>query len=262
MVAPLIGLIERAAPRGVALISAERVRLLEWQPRTLEELHIWELSVFSRDWRERKAQRVPDPARGHGVSSSGRERFGDRLSDSRHRFLRECRRLALEVAAERDWLTMLTFGQPPQVEDFHQGSEPAGAPIEIGAELDLVGTPLGEVEAIVEEALERLSAQRAARLANQALEGAEAGRRGTAGAQATMAALEEGRVGHLLLDADLADLVAPGRREPRGSKDGEPVDAEELVRRSLATGARITVVTGEAAERLARFRGVAAILRY
>jgi hypothetical protein len=263
VVAPLLRLIQRSRPRGVALISAERVRLLEWQPRKLTELHTWELSVFSRDWRERKAQRVADPARGQSVSSSGRDQFRERLAENRERFLGECGRLALERAAERDWPEVLAFGQPQQIEGFRQGPESAGAPIEIGKEIDLIGMPLGEAEAAVEEAVDRLSAKRETLLVERALERARSSTGGCAGPKETLAALGSGRVKHLLLDAALATrAVASPNGEPGGSQGGAPVDPEALVRQGLATGAEIGTVAGEAADQLAQCQGVAALLRY
>src|SRR4051794_2700551 len=36
VVAPLVDLVERGAPRGIALLSAERVRLLQWAPGRIE----------------------------------------------------------------------------------------------------------------------------------------------------------------------------------------------------------------------------------
>ena len=61
---------------------------------TLEELEDWELSVTSLDWRERKAQGSNNPARAHGVSSSGHDQFDERLDHNRQRFLAECGGLA------------------------------------------------------------------------------------------------------------------------------------------------------------------------
>ncbi len=103
VVSPLLYLAEHGCPRGVALLSAERVRLFEWAPGHLEELEAPELAVYSGDWRERKSATVPDPARGQGVSAAGRDRFDDRLADSRERFLVECGRRVAQLAGERSW---------------------------------------------------------------------------------------------------------------------------------------------------------------
>ncbi|MGE5407648.1 MAG: VLRF1 family aeRF1-type release factor, partial [Syntrophothermus sp.] len=96
LVGPLVDLRQSCAPHGVALVSAERVRVLSFAERELAELADWELSVTSLDWRERKASRSSNPARAQGVSSSGHDRYRERLEHNRERFLAEVARLAAE----------------------------------------------------------------------------------------------------------------------------------------------------------------------
>jgi Bacterial archaeo-eukaryotic release factor family 10 len=250
-VAPLVGLVGREQPRGVALVSAERVRLHEWRPGSLEQLRAWELSVFAKDWRERRAQRVPDPASAQAVSSSGREHYGDRLADNRHRFLGECRALALELGAERAWPELLALGPPQHLECFMEEAETASPPLHAGGEVDLISAPQGEVEAHVADSVERLAVEREAELAERAIERGSGGERGSAGPDETLVALREARVERLVLDAD---LLTDGAAD-NGS-------AEQMVRMALEGGASVTALQGEAAERLAAAGGVAALLRY
>jgi hypothetical protein len=243
VVAPLVGMVERGAARGVALLSTERVRLLQWTPGELEELKSWEITLTSLDWRERKAQRTADPARAQGVSAAGREQFGERLAENRHRFLGECHRLTLAIAASRAWSEVVVFGAARHVGAFREGisSRPE---VVVGGEVDLISTPAGELEAIVGEAIERLDGERHRLLVERVLDEARGGRRATAGAQETLAALEEGRVEHLLVDCT-----------------GEG-DTEQLVRLALTSGAAVTTMSGGAADLLGSTEGVAASLRY
>jgi hypothetical protein len=247
MVAPLVCVAERSGARGVAIVSAERVRLLEWRSGRLELLEAWELSVFSRDWRERKAQRVADPARAQGVSASGRDQYDERLAENRQHFLGECRRLALGVATRRGWSELLAFGAGQHVEVFAEGGESSSTPIAIASDADLISTPSGELERHVGKAVEAADRQREHDLVHRALEEARGGRRGTAGPQETLVALDEGRVEHLIVDADLAIRSS---------------SIERYVRRALASAADISTVSGEAAELLSEVEGVAALLRY
>jgi hypothetical protein len=254
-VAPLTCLIEREQPRGVALVSAERVRLHEWRPGSLEELRAWELSVFAEDWRERKAPRVPDPARAQAVSSSGREQFGDRLADNRHRFLGECRRLALELGAERGWPELLALGPPQHLECFIEHAETASPPLRRAEEADLISAPRGEVEGHVAASVERLAGQREAELAARVIGDGAGSQRGSAGADETVAALREARVEQLVLDAGLVDAGGVGNGD-------EAIAVEPMVRLALESGAAVAPLHGEAAERLVPAGGVAALLRY
>jgi peptide subunit release factor 1 (eRF1) len=97
---------------------------------------------------------------------------------------------------------------------------------------------------LVAEAALDLDAARDRELVERALDSARGGMRGTAGIQATEAALAEARVDTLVLDAGLA------------------ASFEQLVRRALDGGARVAAVTGRAAELLASVEGSAALLRY
>lgn len=244
LVAPLLHLVERCAPCGVALLSAERVRLLERAPGHLEELESWELSVFSRDWRERKTQRVPDPARAQAVSASGRDQFDERLGESRRRFLGECGRLAAAAAAERSWPRLLVFGSGDHLADFRHGVPANGLSLELAGDADLISDPVGKLEAPVAAALQRIDAERDRELVERALGEAHGGTHGATGPQETGAALDEGRADRLVFDA------------------GRAADPERLIRAALATGAGLSAVEGEAAELLEPAGGVAALLRY
>jgi len=244
LVAPLLCLIERGTPRGVALTSAERVRLLEWAPGHLEELHRWELSVFSGDWRERKAPRVADPARAQAVSAAGRDQYDQRLEDSRHRFLGECGRLAAPLASERGWRQLLVFGAAEHVRDLRHGVPASALAVEAGDDADLISEPLAKLEQPIAAAAERLDDARDRELVELALEQTRGGMRGAAGPQETEAALGEARVERLVLDAARAD------------------GSEALVQAALASGAGVSAVTGEAAELLSTVDGIAALLRY
>src|SRR5215208_2031819 len=86
---PLLEMLDEGAPVGVLGVSAERVRLHEWGLGTLTEVQDWEAILFMPEWRERKAQSSPDPARVQGTSSSGRDQFDQRLDANRERFLEQ-----------------------------------------------------------------------------------------------------------------------------------------------------------------------------
>jgi release factor family 10 len=263
VIAPLLCLAEHGAPRGVALLSAERVRLLEWAPGTTEDLENWELSVFSRDWRERKAPRIVDPARGQGVSAAGHDQFEERLAENRERFLAQCGRLAARIGSKRAWAQLLVFGAAEHVRDFLDSAVSSGPPVETAEEADLISTPDGKLEARLEEAATRLTAARERGLIERALEEARGGNRGTAGAQETLAALKEGRVDHLILDAARAASACSSPAlsvDPDESDDGP--GSEAMARCALAEAAKVTAVSDEAASLLAPVGGVAALLRY
>jgi hypothetical protein len=244
VVAPLIALCCRAANRGIALLSSERVRLLRCAEGALEELEDWELSIFSLDWRERKSQSTHNPARAQGVSSSGHDQFGERLEHNRQRFLGECGGLAARTLEENGLDQVILFGPSKDVECFNAGFGSARARLALGGEADLISVPKGQLVEVVAEAVERIDDDRDRALIDRALEEAKGGSRGATGVQETKEALAEGRVDHLIFDAAIDE------------------DAEGLIRGALAGSAEVTIVRDELAAPLAEAEGVAAILRY
>lgn len=243
-VAPLIALLSRGGARGVALVSAERVRLLRCTGRALEELEDWELSLFSLDWRERKSQSTNNPARAQGVSASGHDQYDERLEHNRQRFLAETGELAGRALEENGLAEAIVFGPAKDAECFESGFGSAKGKVVRGGDADLISVPRGKLGETVAAAIERLDGERDRAMVERALGEAKGGSRGSAGIQETKEALAEGRVDHLVFD---------------GALNG---DVESLLRAAFAGSATVTIVRDELAEPLAEAEGVAAILRY
>jgi Bacterial archaeo-eukaryotic release factor family 10 len=243
-IAPLLELCGRDAPRGVALLSSERVRLLRCSEGSLEELEDWELSITSLDWRERKSQSTNNPARAQGVSSSGHDQFGERLDHNRQRFLGECGGLVGRVLEENGLEELIVFGPAKDVESFKGGFSSAKAKLTGGGDGDLISVPKGRVSETVAEVIQRLDTERDQAVVQRVLDEVKGGSRGAAGAQETRQALSEGRVDHLVFDAAIGE------------------EAESLIRAALSGGGKVTVVRDELAAPLAEAEGVAAVLRY
>jgi hypothetical protein len=246
VLAPLVDLACRGEARAVAILSAERVRLLLWDEGALSEIEDWELSMTSLDWRERKASSGPNDGRGQGGGASGKDQYGERLDHNRHRFLTETGGLTGKGLEERGFRRLLVFGPGGDLESFEHGIKSAPAvSLTVAGETDLISTPTGQLHDTVGAAIENADAQREAALVSEVLEEARGGSRGATGRQEIGEALAEGRVEHLVFDAGI----------------GEP--AEGLVHGALSGGTKVTVVHGEElAGMLAPAEGVAAILRY
>lgn len=241
----LLELLDDGAPLGVAAVSSERVRLLDWRLGRVEQLHDWELEYFAGDWKERKSPRPRDPARGEAVSASGRDQHDQRLEANRERFAEQTGRLAHGESRKREWRRAIVFGDQRYAGRF---AEALGQGIElVHVDSDLVSEPTDAIERRVEELLPELNRSREAELIERIKEAAYTEGRSSLGAQETLQALTEGRVEHLVYDAE------------RSYGDHE---AERMVEMALQTGAAITPVEGDSARALAEQGGVAALLRY
>ena len=260
-VRPLVELFAEGPHVGAALVSADRVRLLEWSLGAIRELEDWEITLFSRDWRERKAERsMPGPR--SWTSASGRDQFDQRLDANRRRFLHEVAALVAEERAKRGWRYLLAFGGEDLPQDFAAGLGDGGSELH-ALPHDLVSSKEGQIAERVAAAVGDINAARAIDLL-AALEEAVGAEPGAAlGPQETLEALTQGRVRHLIFDADRDYEGRPLDADLAYDDDGAGLPVgERLVELAVATDAEITPVYGECAERLRPHDGVAALLRY
>jgi hypothetical protein len=266
-VRPLAEILDDGRPRAIAALSAERVRLFEWRLGTVEELAEGELEILSLDWRERKAPRVRDPASGRGVSSAGRDQFGQRLEENRKRFLKEVGLRASRELAEDCRRELLCIGDPGLCEAFVSGWERAPERISVDHH-DVIAEPVAAIAERAAAKLAELDAERDGELVDAAIGAGRApGGAGALGPGETARALARGQVERLLIDAD-RELAADGVDEelraeleavmplPSGRLD------EWIVEEAIRTSAAITAIRAKPAERLAEYGGVGAILRF
>jgi hypothetical protein len=129
----------------------------------------------------------------------------------------------------------------------------------------LVGLERESLIAEAAAALGRARSERAAAAADRALSRATARGEDVRDLGAILAALDEGRVGHLFVDATLGTRSA-GPRPHDFSRGSAPTAmeamSERLMREALATGARVTVVDPPPSWGAACVAGAVAVLRW
>jgi hypothetical protein len=247
---PLLELLDEGAAVGVMAVSAERARLYEWSLGRLNLLEDWEAVLFMPDWRERKAQSTPDPARIHGASSSGHDQFDQRLDANRERFLEQVGGLVGEQADNRSWRQVFAFGEADQVAHVRHGTRKR-VDVELADEVNVISdSDHGRLLERVDRAVREAHRRRELDLVRGALDAAQtpAGR-GAIGLDDIERSLTQGRVRHLLVDAESPDGVLSAAED-------------DLVEAALRTSADVTPLEGDAAELLREHGGVAALLRY
>jgi hypothetical protein len=260
-VRPLVELFADGPHVGVVLISAERVRLLEWSLGTIQELKDWEITLFSKDWRERKAERsIPGPQ--SWTSASGRDQFDQRLEANRERFLHEVGALVSAEHGKRKWRFMVGFGTEEHPRELAAGLADGADRFHV-VRHDLVSAPEADVGKRVAAEVSRINTEWALALVNEIDEavGTEPG--AALGPQETLQALAEGRARHLVFDAN-RDYDGPPLEAAltyEDETDGLPV-GERMVELAVSTKADVTPVHDEPAARLESHDGVAALLRY
>ena len=263
---PLLELLDDGAPVGILTVSAERIQLFEWGLGVFEEIHDWEPSFAKGTWKERRAPRMRDAARGQATSASGKDQVDQRLEANRERFQQQAGREVRVFLDDRGWRALIAFGDPALVAEVGDG---LGHRPELrhGGEENLVHAERRELAGKVEAAVAELNRQRERELVRQATDAAlSANGRGALGLTEIQRALDDGRVAHLVFAAerpvDVTSPTDPNRVGDRPATIGDELVRERMIEQALLTSAAVTPVEGEAASELAEHGGVAALLRY
>ena len=258
-VRPLVELLDDGRRVGVVAVSGERARLLEWELGQTTEVDDMEI-LTTGDWRERKGPRPVGRARGF-TTSAGRDQHEQRLDDNKARFVHEVAARVEETRSRRGWAELLAFGEEEELAGM---AESVSVTSLRRFATNILNEDRTQIDARVRELIPGLNRDREMALIERVENAMEAGGQGALGGQETAQALAEGRVAHLLIHAD-RDLHGLGIERAFASGGGDPGElppGELLVESALRTGSAVTAVEDEAAERLDRHGGVAAILRY
>ena len=271
---PLLAPLDAGRPVGIAVASAQSVRLIDWRFGQASEVLRRPIPDESVDWRRLQGPGPTNPAH-VAQSSAQRDLFDRRLAEHRRGFLAAFASEVARAAGERGWTRLALAGEPRMAHGLGEALA--------GGALEIVSSPFvppdsasaTEVADAVVPDLERARLhERAVRAAEVREAGLTPGGAAALGLDETLAALDEGRVRELLIDPA---CERTGRRSPDGrlmpagellpgtSADelcAEPHLVERMIERALDTGARVTALEGRAAEHLGPWGGIAARLRW
>jgi hypothetical protein len=262
-VLPLAAALEEGHPAGLVSIARDAVDVQEAELGRVRAVTRIELEPFVGDWwPEMKGAAAANPLRGQQVVSH-RDRFDRRLEAAFRQGLREAVAALADMGASRGWARAVLAGDARLTRPLEEALGGRGvATTTIQANLE--GVRSAEARERLLEGLAALVGHHVLEQAKLALARSEAGARGCCGLEATLAALETGRVERLLLDAGAA---LPGTVGADGTLSaGEGAEAGDLadwiVAHALAAGAAVTPVSGEAAGLLRGCGGIAGLLRW
>ncbi|HEX7321726.1 MAG TPA: hypothetical protein VF299_02155 [Mycobacterium sp.] len=265
---PLLELLDEGRPAGVVLVSAEDARLLEWRVGTLQPLSRMERQYIEAP-HERAGQIGGGPA--GQFHTPVREQRQAREHDRMRRFSDAVAMTAAELAADRGWERILVSGGEQWTEaTVTKLPQILHDKISVDARV-LNGLDDATLATIVTEWALSERTEQERRLLGRIRDTLGSGR-GASGLSEVAAALNAGRVAHLIYDPNVrytgtvgVDAALYGGDEvgPDGRPGApEPRFTERLVERALQTGARVSPVEGAADAELRDAAGVAAILRW
>jgi hypothetical protein len=259
-------------PVGIVPVGRHRVRALELHLGALSTLAEIDVEPLVTDGAERKGPVAANPLRAQHVVAQ-RERYERHVEADHRRRLRHATTRLADLAGERAWELAVIAGDPRGTTLLRAALVRAG--IQVGVvESDLDGYPSSRLLDELTPVIGSLRLTRDLELVVRARAAAASGGNGAVGVTDVVGVLAEGRVTHLLLaeGQPLAGAVGPrGELAPEGvvlpgldasGLSPEPQFGDRVALRALDTGARVTVVGGEAAAALADAGGVAALLRW
>ena len=259
-VLPLVSALDHGQPAGLVNASRDTVSVLESELGHVRHVASVDVEPWIEDsWLEMKGPARPNPLRGQQVVSH-KDRTARRLADAYRHALADAAGELQSLARQRSWTRAVLAGDPRTVDVLETALHGVGVvTTTTAANLEGVRRELA-VEHLVHQ-LGQLDSLEHARVVADVLSSGASVR----GLVSVLAALAEGRVDHLLIDADAAlpGVALPGEQLTAAREGESGIDLTDLlVSRALATGASVTPLRGEAAELLAPGDGIAAHLRW
>jgi hypothetical protein len=269
---PLLSPLDAGRPAGLVAVSALAVRAVDWYLGQAADVLAIAFDDETGEWRRLKGPAAPGP-RGMEMAAH-RDLFLRRLQEHRERFVAGAADHLLDAAGSLSWERLVVAGDPELAAPL---VERLAGNLEV---LEVAAVPGGDLSAheladLVAPAMRAAREREHVALAEKVRDAALAAHGSAAlGVEETLAALVEGRVHALLLDPriDIPGVAAPDGRLAREGEilpgvppeelRAEPHLVERAVERALETDARVVPLEPAAADLLAQWEGMAAVLRW
>lgn len=271
---PLVAAWSFAGPAGVVSVSADGLRVMDLRFGRVEPVETSEYQSRAEagvEQRELKGPAAAGPMAQH--SAPQQDLFARREDDRLLRWLRTVGPRLASQASKREWGFLVLTGEAALVQAVRDGL-PAGSPEVVTLDHPVSSLPDAKLAATVAPALTQARRRHHRALAERVRDHALSANHGAFGLGETLGALQEGRVAHLLLDADRQwsgsrspeGILVPDGEVPPGVDAGalapEPHLGERMIELAFQESAAVTVLAAEAAAPLADVDGVGAILRW
>ncbi|HEY6737402.1 MAG TPA: VLRF1 family aeRF1-type release factor, partial [Actinopolymorphaceae bacterium] len=249
---PLLEAAQVGAPVGLLAVSRDGVRQVDYRYGLARELERLEIDVDSEPWREYKGPAPSHPQLGQQMSTA-RDQFDHRREEH---VLRSLLGLVPTVTATADklgWQLLLAAGEPRLVGALIQELPSDGRKVIASQQIVDDKHTASVFAAAVDEELRAARVERAFELSVRAKDAALGEGLGTLGLADTLDALQDGKVGHLLL-ASARDWRGArgddGRLVPAApeSEADEPRLGERMIELAIRFDAEVTMLPASVTE--------------
>jgi hypothetical protein len=271
-VRPLLELMRLGRSAGIVSVSRSEVTVLGWEFGAAEPVAAWSIEVDTSEWSELKGPAAPNPASAQQMASQ-HDRFQREVREEQVRAI-VAHGAELEMLRDaHGWDVIVVAGDPRLAEPLAAELSGGDQSILI-VDKELHGVPHHEVAGLLLPVIEAHRAQREREFVELLCDAALAGGHAALGPKDTLDALNDGRVTRLALEVDrhlagvragdgrlfVDEEHAHARRAVRLAPEGHL--GERMVERALETSAEVEPISGPAAEALAPYEGVGALLRW
>lgn len=273
-VRPLVAAQDEGRPAGIVVLHRGGLRVLEWRLGEAEDLEAVTFSLGDAQLTGEKSGPAADNPALAQQSVVHRDRFEHRLDENRLRLLRSAGADIAATVQQRGWDRLVVAGEARLRQAFLDAVQPDDGTVVLEDDRLWETEPPHRIAEAAWPTLRSVHRDRERALVERARDRTLGGGPGSLGLPDTLAALNEGRVEHLLFCSQLdasgfrlatGGLLFPQRAAAEASGDEvveEPLLVERMIERAMATRARITPVDGDPAEMLDELGGVAALLRW
>lgn len=273
-VRPLVAAMDEGRAAGVFVVSREGARLLRWSVGEVEELDTFGFELTDAQTADIKSGPSVGNPQHPWQGNIARQRYEDRIDENRNRFLRDVGETVMSRAKDEGWDRLVIAGSP-KLRDGVSGLLPSENGVRlITADHHWEHDSPSRIAEQTWPVLRSVHRDRERELADEAVERSMGGGAGAVGLRHVCAALNEGRVAHLLFDADLQlegfrsdeDTLHPRVEGLVAQSDvalhRTPLFVELMIEKAISTGARVTPIDRESTPALTEHDGVGALLRW
>jgi hypothetical protein len=259
-VLPLLTVLDDGERSGLVRASRDSISVSELELGRVHHLDAIDLEPWIGDWGpEMKGPARANPQRRQQTVSQ-RDRYEHRLAEAYRHTLDSAVGAVGALAGERGWRRAGLAGDPRRTGPLDDALRKQGLATAT-IEGNLEGLHRDDALRRLKEALASLVAQQRARLTEEIVTAQNV----ACGLVPVLVALAAGRIDHLVIDASRSFPGVVGRGETLAAAEPgkEATDLTDLiVAHALATGAAVTPLTGDTAQALGAYDGIAALLRW
>ncbi len=263
---PIVAMLDSAPVLGIVIISQELVRVLTWRQGIIydEEERLFPIDTG--------LDKETPPAGSKTGYRAQADLYAQKVEVAVKRALSKLGNDIAKCGEELKWDSVMLVGSHKYTDVLEDSLPPQWQSKVIGKlEKNYIHAPITQIADSITELLHTWRTKIEENLVDTVIDTAQGGGKAVLGVQETIDALEQHRASHFLFSSD---LQVEGYKDesgsilvdfPEGEELGlikEPHVVERMIEMAFDSGTRVTPLEGTPSEKLKKYEGAAAFLRY